>query len=132
MFLIINVPLFPRKTPGNTNFNLNLLQPFSKKEDTNALKQKGIATIEWLSQEKQAVAFTDGSSNKCLKKCEIGILLLFPEGGQREHIFNNSVIPSNFTSELLAIRKTLIYMSDAQAIDTIEGLIIFSDSTMPS
>ncbi|GFT23700.1 hypothetical protein TNCV_3511641 [Trichonephila clavipes] len=73
-----------------------------------------------IPKEKQAVAFTDGSSDKCLNKDETGISLLFPEGRKRYHDFNNSVITSNFTSELLAIRKTLIYMSDAQAMDIIE------------
>ncbi|GIX86587.1 hypothetical protein CEXT_541681 [Caerostris extrusa] len=38
----VQEPLFPRKLPSETKFGLNLLQPCSKKEDSNILKQKAL------------------------------------------------------------------------------------------
>ncbi|GFY77704.1 hypothetical protein TNIN_324091 [Trichonephila inaurata madagascariensis] len=61
-------------------------------------------------------------------KGEEGILL-FPESRKRKTIFNAGVIASNFTSGILAIRGAFTtYMTDSQAMDTTEGLIILSGS----
>ncbi|GIX90873.1 RNase H domain-containing protein [Caerostris extrusa] len=54
---------FPRKPPSETKFSLNLLQPCSKKEDSNILKQKDLDTIDKLSQGNLVIAYTDGSSD---------------------------------------------------------------------
>ncbi|GFW78048.1 probable RNA-directed DNA polymerase from transposon BS [Trichonephila clavipes] len=44
-------PLIPENPPKNTCFELELLRPCSKKEDPATLRQKGLATIEILSQD---------------------------------------------------------------------------------
>ncbi|GFX74710.1 probable RNA-directed DNA polymerase from transposon BS [Trichonephila clavipes] len=55
-------PLIPKNPPKNTSFELELLQPCSKKEDPVTLRQKGLETIAILSQDNFAIAYTDGSS----------------------------------------------------------------------
>ncbi|GFV16504.1 hypothetical protein TNCV_4785661 [Trichonephila clavipes] len=71
-------PPFPRRPPKETKITLNLLCPCSKKEDARILKQKGLETIEKISQENFAVAYTDGSSDISLNKRGAGILFQLP------------------------------------------------------
>ncbi|GFX48103.1 RNase H domain-containing protein [Trichonephila clavipes] len=52
--------------PKNTCFELELLRPCSKKEDPAIFRQKGLETIEILSQDNFAIAYTDGSSERSL------------------------------------------------------------------
>jgi ribonuclease HI len=122
-------PLFPRKPPKETKINLNLLQPCSKKEDPQTLRQKGLETIEKFSQGNLAIVYTDGSSDKSLNKGGAGILFLLPNGDKFMHKINTGLIASNFTSELLAIKEALsFYMTNQEISVLTEGLAIFSDS----
>ncbi|GFX69256.1 probable RNA-directed DNA polymerase from transposon BS [Trichonephila clavipes] len=101
----------------------------SKKEDPATLRQKGLETIEILSQGNFAIAYTDGSSDRALSNGGAGILLLLPDGNNYKHKTNTGMIASNFTSELMAVREALIlYQQDSHVIDSTEGLVIFSDS----
>ncbi|GFW54181.1 probable RNA-directed DNA polymerase from transposon BS [Trichonephila clavipes] len=68
-------PLIPKNPPKNTCFELELLRPCSKKEDPATLRQKGLETIEILSQDNFAIAYTDGSSDRSLSNGGAGILL---------------------------------------------------------
>ncbi|GFV73247.1 RNase H domain-containing protein [Trichonephila clavipes] len=118
-----------RDPPKNTCFELELLQPCSKKEDPVTLRQKGLETIAILSQDNFAIAYTDGSSDRSLSNGGAGIILLLPDGNNYKHKINTGIIASNFTSELVAIREALIlYQQNPHVIDSIEGLVIFSDS----
>ncbi|GFX29726.1 transposable element Tcb1 transposase [Trichonephila clavipes] len=101
-------PLIPKKPPKNTCFELELLQPCSKKEDPVTLRQKGLETIAILSQDNFAIADTDGSSDRSLSNGGAGIILLLPDGNNYKHKINTGIIASNFTSELMAIREALI------------------------
>ncbi|GFW54860.1 hypothetical protein TNCV_2654991 [Trichonephila clavipes] len=75
------------------------------------------------TEENPEIVYTDGSSDKSLNKGRAGALL-FPKGRKSEHIFKTGVTTSN-----LAIKEALTkYMSDSQAMNTTEGLIILSDS----
>lgn len=122
-------PPIPRLPPENTKFGFCLLQPCSKKEDPAILRQKGLETIEKLSQGSYAVAYTDGSSDRSLNNGGAGIFILFPDGRNCKHKINAGIIASNFTSELLAIGEALaLYLNDSQAIVSTEGITIFSDS----
>ncbi|GFX40793.1 RNase H domain-containing protein [Trichonephila clavipes] len=122
-------PSFQKNPPKNTCFELELLQPCSKKEDPVTLRQKGLETIAILSQDNIAIAYTDGSSDRSLSNGGAGIILLLPDGNNYKHKINTGIIASNFTSELMAIRKALIlYQQDPHVIDSTEGLVIFSDS----
>ncbi|GFX87601.1 RNase H domain-containing protein [Trichonephila clavipes] len=97
-------------------------------KDPATLRQKGLETIEILSQDNFAIACTDGSSDRSLSNGGAGILLL-PDGNNYKHKINTGIIASNFTSELMAIREALIlYQQDPHVIDSTEGLVIFSDS----
>ncbi|GFX26497.1 ribonuclease H [Trichonephila clavipes] len=121
-------PLIPKNPPKNTCFELELLRPCSKKEDPATLRQKGLETIEILSQDNFAIAYIDGSSDRSLSNGGAGILLL-PDGNNYKHKTNTGIIASNFTSELMAIREALILcQQDPHVIDSTEGLVIFSDS----
>ncbi|GFV51147.1 probable RNA-directed DNA polymerase from transposon X-element [Trichonephila clavipes] len=121
--------LIPKNPPKNTCFELELLQPCSKKEDPLTLRQKGLETIAILSQDNFAIAYTDGSSDRSLSNGGVGIILLLPDGNNYKHKINTGIIVSNFTSELMAIREALIlYQQDLHVIDSTEGLVIFSDS----
>ncbi|GFW52167.1 RNase H domain-containing protein [Trichonephila clavipes] len=121
-------PLIPKNPPKNTCFELKLLRPCSKKEDPVTLRQKGLETIEILSQDNFAIAYTDGSSDRSLSNGGAGILFLLPDDNYK-HKINTGIIASNFTSELRAIREALIlYQQDLHVIDSTEGLVIFSDS----
>ncbi|GFW20123.1 RNase H domain-containing protein [Trichonephila clavipes] len=122
-------PLIPKNPPKNTCFELELLRPCSKKEDPATLRQKGLETIEILSQDNFAIANTDGSSDRSLSNGGAGIILLLPDGNNYKHKIHTGIIASNFTSELMAIREVLIlYQQDPHVIDSTEGLVIFSDS----
>ncbi|GFW68963.1 probable RNA-directed DNA polymerase from transposon BS [Trichonephila clavipes] len=122
-------PLIPKNPPKNTCFELELLQPCSKKEDSVTLRQKGLETIAILSQDNFAIAYTDGSSDRSLSNGGAGIILLLPDGNNYKHKINTCIIASNFTSELMAIREALIlYQQDPHVIDSAEGLVILSDS----
>ncbi|GFW14586.1 RNase H domain-containing protein [Trichonephila clavipes] len=72
-------PLIPKNPPKNTCFELELLQPCSKKEDPVTLRQKGLETIAILSQDNFAIAYTDGSSDRSLSNGGAGIILLLPD-----------------------------------------------------
>ncbi|GFV57660.1 RNase H domain-containing protein [Trichonephila clavipes] len=121
--------IIPKNPPKNTCFELELLQPCSKKEDPVTLRQKGLETIAILSQDNFAIAYTDGSSDRSLSNGGAGILLLLPDGNNYKHKINTGIIASNFISELMVIREALIlYQQDPHVIDSTEGLIIFSDS----
>ncbi|GFT08495.1 RNase H domain-containing protein [Trichonephila clavipes] len=72
-------PLLPKNPPKNTCFELELLQPCSKKEDSVTLRQKGLETIAILSQDNFAIAYTDGSSDRSLSNGGAGIILLLPD-----------------------------------------------------
>ncbi|GFX80698.1 probable RNA-directed DNA polymerase from transposon BS [Trichonephila clavipes] len=122
-------PLIPKNPPKNTCFELELLQPCSKKEDHVTLRQKGLETIAILSQDNFAIAYTDGSSDRSLSNGGAGIILLLPDGNNYKHKINTGIIASNFTSELVAIREALLlYQQNPHVIDSTEGLVIFSDS----
>ncbi|GFV89163.1 RNase H domain-containing protein [Trichonephila clavipes] len=122
-------PLIPKNPPKNTCFELELLQPCSKKEDPVTLRQIGLETIAILSQDNFAIAYTDGSSDRSLSNGGAGIILLLPDGNNYKHKINTGIIASNFTSELVAIREALIlYQQNPHVIDSTEGLVIFSDS----
>ncbi|GFV55267.1 RNase H domain-containing protein [Trichonephila clavipes] len=122
-------PFILKNPPKNTCFELELLQPCSKKEDPVTLRQKGLETIAILSQDNFVIAFTNGSSDRSLSNGGAGIILLLPDGNNYKHKINTGVIASNFTSELMAIREALIlYQQDPHVIDSTEGLVIFSDS----
>ncbi|GFX26612.1 RNase H domain-containing protein [Trichonephila clavipes] len=73
-------PLIPKNPPKNTCFELELLQPCSKKEDPVTLRRKGLETIAILSQDNFAIAYTDGSSDRSLSNGGAGIILLLPDG----------------------------------------------------
>ncbi|GFX01383.1 reverse transcriptase domain-containing protein [Trichonephila clavipes] len=125
----IQKPPFPRRPPKETKITLNLMRPCSKKEDARILKQKGLETIEKISQENFAVAFTDGSSDISLNKGGAGILFQLPNKERKMHKINTGLIASNFTSELLAIKEALtLYSTHLELSGTTEGLAIFSDS----
>ncbi|GFV43772.1 hypothetical protein TNCV_4609301 [Trichonephila clavipes] len=118
-------PLIPKTPPKNTCFELELLQPCSKKEDSVTLRQKGLETIAILSQDNFAIAYTDGSSDRSLSNRGTGIILLLPDGNNYKHKINTGIIASNFTGELMAIieREALIlYQQDPHVIDSTEGL----------
>ncbi|GFX72157.1 probable RNA-directed DNA polymerase from transposon BS [Trichonephila clavipes] len=122
-------PSFQKNPPKNTCFELELLQPCSKKEDPVTLRQKGLETIAILSQDNFPIAYTDGSSDRSLSNGGAGIILLLPDGNNYKHKINTGIIASNFTSELVAIREALIlYQQNPHVIDSTEGLVIFSDS----
>ncbi|GFU25041.1 hypothetical protein TNCV_3873411 [Trichonephila clavipes] len=121
-------PPFPRRPPKERKITLNLLRPCSKKEDARILKQKGLETIEKISQENFAVAYTDGSSDISLNKGGSGILFQLPNKERNMHKINTGLIASNFTSELLAIKERLIlYSTHLELSGTTEGLANFSD-----
>ncbi|GFW72210.1 RNase H domain-containing protein [Trichonephila clavipes] len=108
---------------------VNLPRPCSQKEDERILKQKGLETIEKISQENFAVAYTDGSSDISLNKGGAGILSQLPNKERKMHKINTGLIASNFTSELLAIKEALIlYSTHLELSGTTEGLAIFSDT----
>ncbi|GFX41951.1 hypothetical protein TNCV_3677631 [Trichonephila clavipes] len=67
---------FQKNPPKNTCFELELLQPCSKKEDPVTLRQKELETIAILSQDNFAIAYTDGSSDRSLSNGGAGIILL--------------------------------------------------------
>ncbi|GFX56430.1 RNase H domain-containing protein [Trichonephila clavipes] len=93
------------------------------------LRQKGLGTIEILSQDNFEITYTYGSSDRSLSNGGAGIILLLPDGNNYKHKINTGVIASNFPSEHLAVRKALIlYQQDPDAIDSTEGSVIFSDS----
>ncbi|GFU73790.1 RNase H domain-containing protein [Trichonephila clavipes] len=120
---------FPRRPPKETKITLNILRPCSKKEDARILKQNGLETIEKISQENFAVAYSVGSSDISLNKGGAGILFQLPNKERKMHKINTGLIASNFTSELLAIKEALIlYSTHLELLGTTEGLAIFSDS----
>ncbi|GFV19918.1 hypothetical protein TNCV_1882861 [Trichonephila clavipes] len=123
-------PVFLKKaSKRNAKITPNLLLPCSKKEDARILKQKGLETIEKISQENFAVAYTDGSSDISLNKGGAGILFQLPNKERKMHKINTGLIASNFTSELLAIKEALIlYSTHLELSGTTKGLAIFSDS----
>ncbi|GFT43559.1 hypothetical protein TNCV_3133021 [Trichonephila clavipes] len=105
-------PLFraphSKNPPKNTCFELELLQPCSKKEDSVTLRQKGLETIAILSQDNFAIAYTDGSSDRFLSNGGAGVILILPYDNNYKHKINTGIIASNFTSEFMAIREALI------------------------
>ncbi|GFY26427.1 RNase H domain-containing protein [Trichonephila clavipes] len=116
---LLQEPLIPKTPRKNTCFELELLRPCSKKEDPATLRQKGFETIEILSQDNFAIAYTDGSSDRSLSNGGAGILLLLPDGNNYKHKINTGIIASNSTSELMAIREALIlYQQDPHVIDS--------------
>ncbi|GFT57029.1 probable RNA-directed DNA polymerase from transposon BS [Trichonephila clavipes] len=116
-----------KKPTKNTCFELELLQPCSKRRPCNS-QTKGLETIAILSQDNFAIAYTDGSSDRSLSNGGAGIILLLPDGNNYKHKINTGIIASNFTSELVAIRALLLYQQNPHVIDSTEGLVIFSDS----
>ncbi|GFX74462.1 hypothetical protein TNCV_3213491 [Trichonephila clavipes] len=91
--------------------------------------EKGHETIEKISQENFAVAYTDSSSDISLNKRGAGILFQVPNKERKMHKISAGLIASNFTSELLAIKEALIlYSTHMELSGTTEGLAIFSDS----
>ncbi|GFU90180.1 RNase H domain-containing protein [Trichonephila clavipes] len=72
-------PLISKNPPKNNCFELELLQPCSKKEDPVTLRQKGLETIAILSQDNFAIAYTDGSSDRLISNGGAGIILLLPD-----------------------------------------------------
>ncbi|GFW45658.1 RNase H domain-containing protein [Trichonephila clavipes] len=100
-------PLIPKNPPKSTYFELELLQPCSKKEDHVTLRQKGLETIEIPSQDNFAIAYTDGSSDRSLSNGGARILLLLPDGNNYKHKINTEglVIFSDSKSAIEAIRN---------------------------
>ncbi|GFX23000.1 RNase H domain-containing protein [Trichonephila clavipes] len=118
--------LIPKHPLKNTCFELELLQPCSKRENPATLRQKRLETIDNF-----AIAYTNGSSDRSLCNVGAGILLLLlpPDGNNYKNTTDTGIITSNFTSELMAIRGALLlYQQDPHVIDSTEGLVIFSDS----
>ncbi|GFW14720.1 hypothetical protein TNCV_1561831 [Trichonephila clavipes] len=72
-------PLIPKNPPKNIDFELEFLQPCSKKVDPVTLRQKGLETIAILSQGNFAIAYTDGSSDRSFSNGGAGILLLIQD-----------------------------------------------------
>ncbi|GFT90005.1 RNase H domain-containing protein [Trichonephila clavipes] len=121
---LLQEPLIPKNPPKNTCFELEWFRPCSKKEDPATLRQKGLETIEILSQDNFAIAYTDGSSDRSLSNGGAGIILLLPDDNNYKHKINTGIIASNFPSELVAIREALIlYQQDPHVIDSTEGLL---------
>ncbi|GFY34829.1 RNase H domain-containing protein [Trichonephila clavipes] len=111
-----------KNPPKNTCFELELLQPCSKRRPCNS-QTKGLETIAILSQDNFAIAYTDGSSDRSLSNGGAGIILLLPDGNNYKHKINTGIIASNFTSELVAIREALLlYQQNPHVIDSTEGL----------
>ncbi|GFW00985.1 RNase H domain-containing protein [Trichonephila clavipes] len=75
-FLINGSILQGSKDLQISNLMLELLRPCSKKEDPATVRQKGIETIEVLSQDNLATTYTNGSSDRSLSNEGAGILLL--------------------------------------------------------
>ncbi|GFX51841.1 hypothetical protein TNCV_5015431 [Trichonephila clavipes] len=90
-------PLIPKNPPKNTCFELELLRSCSKKEDPATLRQKGLETIEILSQDNCAIAYTDGSSDRSLSNGGAGILLLLLDVTEFD-------CPRNITSTIARLR----------------------------
>ncbi|GFW65982.1 probable RNA-directed DNA polymerase from transposon BS [Trichonephila clavipes] len=104
--------------------NWNCCSHVPKRRPCNS-QTKRTGTIAILSQDNFAIAYTDGSSDRSLSNGGAGIILLLPDGNNYKH----SIIASNFTSELVAIREALLlYQQNPHVIDSTEGLVIFSDS----
>ncbi|GIY82781.1 hypothetical protein CEXT_276881 [Caerostris extrusa] len=96
---------------SETKFGLTLLQPCSKKEDFDILKQKGLDTIDKLAQGNFTIAYTNGSFDKFLNKGGADIFFLLPNGSKYHHKMNTGLIASNFTSELIAIKEAVAFIS---------------------
>ncbi|GFW88214.1 hypothetical protein TNCV_2649071 [Trichonephila clavipes] len=86
-----------KNPPKSTCFELELLQLCSKKEDPVTLRQKGLETIEILSQDNFAIVYTDASSDRSFSNGGAGILLLLTDEGL--------VIFSDSKSAIEAIRN---------------------------
>ncbi|GFV16840.1 reverse transcriptase domain-containing protein [Trichonephila clavipes] len=96
-------PLIPKNPPENTCFELELLQPCSKKEDLVTLRQKGLETIAILSQDNFAIDYTDGSSDRSLSNGGAGIILLLPDAStiarlRTEHLKGMKIDPDKTRS----------------------------------
>ncbi|GFW48312.1 RNase H domain-containing protein [Trichonephila clavipes] len=116
-------PSFQKTHQRTPVSNWNCCGHVPKKEDPATLRQKGLETIEILSLDNFAIAYTDGSSDRSLSNGGARILLLLPDGNNYKHKINTGIIASNFTSELMAIREALIlYQQDPHVIDSTEGL----------
>ncbi|GFX78672.1 RNase H domain-containing protein [Trichonephila clavipes] len=103
--------------------------PLLKERRCKNSQTEDLETIEKISQENFAVAYTDGSSDISLNKGGAGILFQLPNKEKQMHKINTGLIASNFTSELLAIKEVLIlYSTHLKLSGTTEGLAIFSDS----
>lgn len=66
-------------------------------------------TIKELSRENLSIAFSDGSSDKSLKRGQAGILFFLPCEEKVNPKINKGFIAPNFTSKLLAIPFYLTY-----------------------
>ncbi|GFU08638.1 hypothetical protein NPIL_14711 [Nephila pilipes] len=111
--------------PGNTRFCLNLLQPSSKEEGPKVFKQTGFDTINLLSKDNMAVAYTDGSLNRG----GAGVFYSHPDGSIYKHRINAGMIAFTITSEILTIKEALtIYLIHLRMLGSTEGLTVFSDS----
>ncbi|GIY31627.1 RNase H domain-containing protein [Caerostris extrusa] len=120
----VQEPLFPRKPPSETKFGLKLLFETIQKRRPNILKQKGLDTIDKFSQDNLAIAYTDGSSDKFLNKG--GFFILLPNRSKYHHKMNTGLIASNFTSELIANKETVVlYLNDSDISGLTDGLVIF-------
>ncbi|GIY75991.1 hypothetical protein CEXT_507431 [Caerostris extrusa] len=121
----VQEPLFPRKPPSETKFGLNLLQPCSKKKTPTFSNKKGLDTIDKFSQGNLAIAYTDGFLNKG----GAGIFVLLPNGSKYHHKVNTSLIASNFTNELIAIKEAVaLYLNDSNISGLTDGIRFFRTS----
>ncbi|GIY80384.1 hypothetical protein CEXT_620701 [Caerostris extrusa] len=108
---------------GGMVFGLNLLQPCSKKEDSNILKPNGLDTIDKFSQDNLAIAYTDGTPDKFFNKGGAGIFFLLPNGSKYHLNVNTDLIDSNFTSELIAIKEVVaLYLNDPNISGLTDGV----------
>ncbi|PRD29996.1 UNVERIFIED_CONTAM: hypothetical protein NCL1_27742 [Trichonephila clavipes] len=104
---IIQEPCFPFKTPTSTKIILDLLEPCTKKEPKGTIKRKDMNTIIGLMRPPLVIAYTDDNTTS-------------------KHVCAGQ-ISSNFTCELITIRKALdIYLTRTNIADS-DGIIVLSD-----
>ncbi|CAL1288993.1 unnamed protein product [Larinioides sclopetarius] len=125
----IQEPSFPFSPSTKAIINLNLLQLCTKKEPAAVIKEKGLHTIQELSNltQNMAIAFTDGSTDSSLDRGGAGILLTYVNGKSESHKISVSKIASNYTCELVAIKEALNFYH-YKDIKNSNGLLLFSDS----
>ncbi|GFS97480.1 hypothetical protein TNCV_4262641 [Trichonephila clavipes] len=91
-------PLIPKNPPKNTCFELELLRPCSKNEDPATLRQKGLETIEILSQDNFAKSPTPMVPQTDPSAMEV------PESSSFSQMLRNLTVPRIMTSTIVRWR----------------------------